>query len=513
VSIPVDRELMNGPRSLELRHISKVFAGQYALDDVNLVLRPGRVLALLGANGSGKSTLIKVLAGYHTPEHGGQVFAHGASVALGSPAASHSCGIRIVHQDLGLVDSLTVAENLALTRHSDSRRSDSMRWISSRNERRGVRELLERYQLDVQPDQLAGSLRPAQRSMIAIIRAVEDGLDQSGILVLDEPTASLPPSEVEQLLALLRVLRARGVAILYVSHRLPEVLAIADDIVVLRDGRVVAERSIGEVDADRLVELILGTALEANPDRRHDQTSDVVLEAAGLRGGLVRYVDLCVHRGEVLGLTGLIGSGYETVLAMMFGATPRRTGSVLLDGTPVGEQPGSAIRAGIAYVPPERRHGVMPDWTVRENLTLPYLRASGPARWMTARAERSEAIEWIDRLSVKPSDPEADFMTLSGGNQQKVVIARWLRCGARAFLIDEPTTGVDAAAKRAIHGELRAAADAGAAVILASSDLEELSEVSDRVLVMGGGRVVTELTDPSEPERLLAEALRAANVV
>ena len=447
-----------------------------------------------------------MLAGYHVPERGAEVEVYGERLALGSPSASHAAGLRFIHQDLGLVDALDVAENLTLTSVS------TMRWISQRRESSEVKQVLAKYNLgDIGPRQPVGTLRPYQKSMLAIARAVEDGLDRRGILVLDEPTASLPPNEVQRLMDLIRDLKTRGVSILYVSHKLPEVFTIADEVCVLRDGQVVARRHVAELDHDSLVELILGRALTRVRDDGNNAGSTPLLTVKGLAGATAKQVDLTVDRGEVVGLTGVIGSGYESVLKLVFGAVERASGIVRLGDSviPSGD-PSSAIQRGLAYAPPDRRtSGAITGWTLRENLTLPAVRGNGPLNWLTAGRERRDVAPWIARLDVKPTDPDAPFMTLSGGNQQKVVIARWLRCGAQAFLLDEPTAGVDAGAKQAVHAELRGAARAGAAVVIASSDMEELCEACDRILVMGNGRVASSIRTPAEPDQVFVECLRA----
>jgi ribose transport system ATP-binding protein len=497
--------------AVELRHVSKAFAGQLALDDVSVTFAGGQITALLGANGSGKSTLIKILAGYHTPENKAEICVHGEQLPFGSPGASHAAGLRFIHQDLGLVDTLNVAENMTL-----SRAGDDLRWTSHRRERREVRQLLAKYGLDIDPARMAGSLRPSERSMVAIIRAVEDGLDSRGVLVLDEPTASLPQDEVQRLTDLLLELRRNGTAILYVTHRLPEVIAIADRICVLRDGKVVGDRTLAGLSRDDVLELILGRRMDeispGDPATR-DATERPVLELTNISGGNVRDVSVAVAAGEVVGIAGVVGSGYESLLGLAFGATARSDGEVVLEGELVSPQPSAAIRAGLAYVPPERRLGVIPSWTVRENMTLPKVKPSGRGYWMSARHERVEVTAWMSRLGITPSNPEAPLLNLSGGNQQKVVIARWLKTGARALMVDEPTLGVDVGAKRAIHNELRAAAASGLGVLVTSSDLEELCELCDRILVMGRGRIAADLPATVGADQLFAKTLEAASTV
>jgi ribose transport system ATP-binding protein len=492
--------------ALHVSELSKVFDSQRALDDVDLEVMPGEVHAFLGANGAGKSTLIKILAGYHTPEPGATVEVFGRPLAFGSPAASFATGLRFLHQDLGLIGTMTVAENLRLT--NLARRP----WISDRGDSAVAARVLERFGIDIDPNATVDSLRPSDRSMVAIARTVESGLGEGTVLVLDEPTAALPPAEVSQLFGVITRLKDEGVGILYVTHRLPEVYAIADRLTVIRSGRVVARESVADTTTDRLVELILGQSLERGEHRAQENLGEAVLEVDALAGGAVANATFTASAREIVGITGLMGSGYESVLSLVFGAQHAVAGEVTLAATPLGRpSPHQSISAGIAFAPADRRRdGAMPNWTLRENVTLPRLVGAGRLRWLSVRRERRDAAEWLERLSVTPSDPELRFGVLSGGNQQRAVIARWFRSGARLFLLDEPTFGVDAAAKQAIYTELRKVAETGAAVVVASSDTEELSELCDRVLVMGDGVIRESVSGGASPEEIFATTLRVS---
>jgi ribose transport system ATP-binding protein len=304
------------------------------------------------------------------------------------------------------------------------------------------------------------------------------------------------------------------VTILYVTHRLTEVFAIADRVTVLRDGQRITTKPVAGLDEDGLVELILGHRLYRAPSAGRGRARAGGLGVAALSGGVIDGVSFEVAPGEIVGVTGLMGSGYEELLGVVFGARPSDSGHITLGGRPLPKRgnPRLSIRTGMAYAPAERRrYGAIVDWTLRENLTLPAVRGSGRLHWLSERREAQDAQVWLDRLAVKPGNPEQQFATLSGGNQQRLVLARWLRCGAAAFLLDEPTFGVDAGAKEAIYGELRAAAAAGAAIIFSSSDTEELCELSDRILVMGEGRIRTELSGAVTPDELFSETLRASS--
>jgi ribose transport system ATP-binding protein len=487
------------PVALSLEALSKVFQGQAALSGVDLEVRKGEVHALLGQNGCGKSTLIKILAGYHQPESGSTARVNGKVFELGSAASADAAGLRFVHQDLGLVEEFDAVDNLAL----GSRYVGSW-WLSDRRERRAARELLARYGIHVDVSAPLSTLSVANRAMLAIIRAVHSGISEDSIIVLDEPTAALPDNEVHQLFGLIRQLRDRGVTVLYVTHRLREVFEICDRVTVLRDGRPVATRETQTLDQASLVELIIGRPVEDFYPEPATPREDVALEIDQLSGDEVDGVSLCLHRGEILGVTGLVGSGYETLLSLIYGGRRPTNGSVRIDGREIAAgQPASSVAAGVAYASADRKRlSAMLDWTVRENITLPRIRATGPLRWLGARREAKDAEPWLARLGVVPSGTERVFASLSGGNQQKAVIARWLRCGAKAFLLDEPTSGVDLGAKQEIYSSLSAVAADGAGILLSSSDAEELCSVCDRVIVMRQGRVAAalsgaELTVPS----------------
>ncbi len=470
---------------LSLASLSKTFPAQKALDDVDLELRAGEVHCLLGQNGSGKSTLIKILAGYHSPDPGATATLNGAPMSLGG-TATRERSVAFIHQDLGLVTELDAVDNLAL-----GHRYAGRWWLSARRERRAATRLLAEFDLDLDPDLPLSAATPGERTMLAIVRAVAATDGAPALLVLDEPTASLPQHQVEQLFGLLRRLRDRGSAILYVTHRLPEVFRIGDRVTVLRDGRRITTCPVDTVDSDELVRLIIGREPAGFAPALPSSDAEMLLSVTGVADDQVRDFSLEVRAGEIVGVSGLIGSGYDQALALTFGARRRNGGEVRLGGLPVAaDRPDLAIAAGIAYAPADRkRHSTIQQWTSGENVTLPRLPARGPARWLGARFERREVRPWLDRLDVSPRDPDRQLSLLSGGNQQKLVLARWLRVDARVMLLDEPTSGVDAGSKAAIYQALAAIAGQGRAVVLSSSDAEELCAVCDRVVIMRDGAV------------------------
>ena len=471
---------------LEVTGVTKRFQGQTALEGASLELLPGEIHALLGQNGSGKSTLIKVLAGYHQPDDAKSCLVDGHPYELGSPAAARASGLRFIHQDLGLIAEFDIADNLAL-----GERYCGRWWLSDRRERRAAESLLREYDIDIDGATLARSLTAAQRSMLAIIRSLSRQDQHGGVLVLDEPTAALPDHEVRQLFDLLERVRNRGTSVLYVTHRLGEVFHIANRVTVLRDGKNVGTRNITDLDHASLVAMIIGRPVDAFYPDVPERGGEVMLDAAEITGDSVRGASITATRGEIVGVTGLIGSGYEHLLALIFGSRPRVSGEVTVSGVRLGRGTiPEAIAAGLAYAPADRKGlASWADWTLRENVTIPAIPSRGPLRWMAARSERIETRPWLEQVSVVPADPEFRFSSLSGGNQQKVVLSRWLRCGARVFLLDEPTNGVDLGAKHAIYEELAATVARGASVVISSSDVEELCAVCDRVLIMRRGRV------------------------
>jgi ribose transport system ATP-binding protein len=491
---------------LSLRGVSKVFAGQWALKSVDLDLRPGEIHALLGKNGSGKSTLIKILAGFHHPETGSEAFVRGAPLSLGSARYAHEAGLRFIHQDLGLADTLDVVDNLALGASYGGRG-----WLSDRHERRRARRILAEHGLDVDVTQPVETLTAAQKSMLSIVRAVHDTPDGSGLLVLDEPTASLPEREVEHLFALLANVRAKGITILYVTHRLPEVFQISDRVSVLRDGERVISRATAGLDHDSLAELIVGHAIarRERPAPTKLSASGRSLVVKGLQGSLVHDVSFDLGQGEILGLTGLIGSGFEATLALIFGAAVPTAGEVLVDDRVVRlGRPAAAIASGIGYVPPDRKRlSAIQTWTLRENLTLTDVPTLGATPLLDGRADKRDAVDWLTRLHVDTTDSDRLLSSLSGGNQQRVVLGKWMRRRSRVLLLDEPTIGVDVGAKDRIYALLREAAAAGTSIVMASSDLQELEAVCGRVLVLRDGRIAAELEGKEiTADRMFAES-------
>lgn len=501
-----------GPLVLDVRDLSKTYPGQVALDHAALQVRPGEVHAVVGQNGSGKSTLIKILGGYVKADHGSDVDLLGQPVDLWSLPHDQRRLIRIVHQDLGLVPTLSTVENLGLGRGFARGAGGRLLW---RREVRRAQSLLLRFGLAPDVRQPVGQLSAAERAAVAIVRALQDWEEgTSGLLILDEPTASLNRGEVDALFREVRRVADMGVGVLFVSHALDEVLELADRVTVLRDGQVVASGvDASSLDSTALVELIVGRkASDLYPDARPSVGREL-LEAEMIFGITLRGLTFKLYAGEILGFAGLVGSGREEVASSLFGATPRFAGKVLLNKTKVFATPRDSIRAGLAYVPADRKSaGLDPQERLVEHVPLPRL---GPAQGrirLRHRQLRRDVARWVEQLDVQPPLLGRRMEKFSGGNQQKAVLARWLRTEPKVLLLDEPTQGVDVGAKASIYAQITDAATRGLGVVIASSDAEELVHLCHRVLIMRSGAVAAELTGPTlTEERLIAETLGATS--
>lgn len=480
--------------ALRIEHLSKTFPGQRALDDVTVEVAASEVHALVGQNGSGKSTIIKILAGYHQPDPGGSAWVDGAALTLGDGPAAAGAGIRFVHQDLGLVGTVSTVENLALTIGYRTGLGRRINWRRERAAASAALAALGAPDIDVRAP--VASLPAAQRTIVAIARALIGWEDGARLLVLDEPTATLPNDDVRRLFDVIHRLKDRGVAILYVSHHLDEVFELANRVTVLRDGRKVGTVEVSRLDHDALVELIVGHHVE-QATSSEGIAGRAALSVRGLRGGTVKGVDFDVHEGEIVGLAGITGSGREDVIGLITGQRPRDDGRVLIaDDEVANYQPRSAMNAGAAFVPSDRAvRGAVGTMSVRENLTLTDLSRHVQGGRLRRNREIAEAVDWIQRLSIKTTSSEALITSLSGGNQQKVMFGKALRLTPRVLLLDEPTQGIDVGAKEQIHRLVDAAAAIeGVATLVASTDTDELVRLCHRVLVLVDGRITATLT-------------------
>lgn len=476
---------------LQMRDIEKTFPGVRALGGVDLELRHGEVLALIGENGAGKSTLIKVLGGAHQPNRG-SVEIEGQKADLSSPNASQATGVGIIYQEFNLVPHLSARENIFLGR-AKSRHGI----IDHHAEWTAAEVLFNKLGMAINPDTPVIRLSIAEQQAVEIAKALATDVK---ILVMDEPSATLTPQEVEKLFAIIRELQSQGIGIIYISHRLDEILEIADRVMVLRDGEHVGTRTIDEIDRRQMIELMVGRTIENEFPKHHHPIGNVRLAVKGLsRGRRVRDVSFEVHAGEVLGITGLVGAGRTEVARLIFGADDPEAGTVYLDGKQLNlESPRDGIRAGIGLLSEDRKgEGLVLGHSVRDNFGLPNLARFSSQGVMRQTAEAEAFESFVQSLQIKIASHEQLAGTLSGGNQQKVVLAKWLQRDCDVILIDEPTRGIDVGAKYEIYLLINELAAAGKAIVMISSELPEILGMSDRILVMRQGCISGEIADVS----------------
>jgi ribose transport system ATP-binding protein len=505
-----DAAVVASKQLLTVRKFSKSFYGVPVLRSVDIDVVAGEIHALVGQNGSGKSTLIKCLSGYHAPDAGAQMMVDEEEVALPyDPTVPRRLGLAFVHQQLGLAPNLTVLENLRVGRFSTGW-GWRIRW---RENEREVREMLARLGVKgVEPRAVVGSLSAVQRAMIAVARALEVIETRgSGVLVLDEATAYLPRDDVDHLFEAVERLAQSGAGVLFVTHRLEEVRRLSHRVTVLRDGaRVVTSETAGLRDRE-LVELIVGRPMADLYPVPGDVRDDVVFVAHSVAGSQVEAFDLRLHRGETVGVTGLVGMGQESVPYLLFGADPAPTGQIEINGTSVNLRtlrPADAIRMGIGLVPADRlRHGGAAAASVRENITLTTLGRYFRRGRIHRREEQRRVVALMQTLDVRPRKPEQLFAELSGGNQQKVVLAKWFASGPSILLLHEPTQGVDVGARQEVFQQIRQFTEGGGAVLISSTEYDDLASLCDRVIVFRDGRAVTELEgDALTPDSIVEQA-------
>ncbi len=491
--------MTSGPMTplLEAIAISKAFAGVHALKSVSFDLHRGEVHALVGENGAGKSTLIRIMTGALAPD-GGTIRVSGQVVTHHSPAHARALGIAAVYQQPSLFPHLTVAENIALALEP----AGLARTVNWRVRVTRARELLARAGSEIEPRRLVHTLSMPEQQIVEIAKAIGAN---ARVLILDEPTASLTSREVESLFRVIETLRGQGVGIVYISHRLEEISAIADRVTVLRDGEAIGTRDAKAVERAELIRLMVGREIASVFPKREVPLGDVVLETRDVRG-----VSLTVRRGEIVGLAGLVGSGRTEFAETLFGLTPREGGEILLEGRPVEiRTPADAIRLEIGYLPEDRRrNGVVLEMAIAANISLANLGAVARHGMIDAVRERDLARGYVERLRIKTPSVEAEAGSLSGGNQQKTALARWLAIRPKVLVLDEPTQGVDVGSKSEIHGLMVDLAERGVAIIMISSELPEILGMSDRIAVMHAGTVAGVLPRAeATQQRILSLAL------
>jgi ribose transport system ATP-binding protein len=494
------------PPILSIRHLSKEFPGTQALNDVDLDVRAGEIHALCGGNGSGKSTLIKILCGVYQGEAGGEITCAGVDGRGDhmTPAIAHQMGVRVVHQDLGVFPDLSVAENMSLGRGFETGRGGRVQW---RRVRARTKSLIERFEIPATPRTLMRSLSRAAQTQVAIARALQDQeAHGAGILILDEPTASLPVHEVEVLLASLKRYASEGQSIMYVSHRLDEILTLTDRVTILRDGVKTGTWTTRDLNEDMLIEMIVGRQIQrVFPSMPAVPNETGALEVKDLWAGPLRGVNLSVTQGEVIGIAGLLGSGRSELLRSIFGDLPVQRGTIRLGSQTVSfKHPDEAMNAGIAFVPENRAaDAAFLDQSVYTNLSVSVIGSYWRGMRMREGRMRRDGNSLVHDFGVKTASVSVPLNTLSGGNQQKVIMARWMRRNPRLLLLDEPTQGVDVGARADIYRIIRDSVSEGASALIVASDFEELAHVVDRAIVLRRGRVVAEVPQSElTPHRL-----------
>ena len=483
--------------------ISKRYGGVRALEKAELTVEAGKVHAILGENGAGKSTLIKVITGAHQPDSGSLVL-NGKPIANLTPAAAHNLGIACIYQQPAVFPDLTVAENIALRLEPAS----ALRKINWRERHDRATQLLQRIGANILPDAEVRSLSMPEQQLVEIACAIGAG---ARIVIMDEPTASLTQKETHLLFAIVRDLRQSGVGIIYISHRLEEIFQLADRVTVLRDGESVGTNKVDDLNETELIKMMVGREVSAIYPPAESAPGDVVLALKNLSCAAagVHDVSLEIRAGEILGLSGLVGAGRTELARTLFGLTPADHGEIILNGQPVTiSSPQEAVAHGIAYVPEDRRrHGVILPMPIAHNVTMAIHPRIFPGTWLRFGAERQLALDFIRDLDVRTSGPDALGGSLSGGNQQKISLVRWLATKPKLLILDEPTQGVDVGAKSEIHKIIRRLAHQGLTVLMISSDLPEILGMSDRIAVMRGGTIAALLPGKSDTHTVMAAAL------
>ena len=492
--------------------VHKRFPGVHALKGVSFDVRAGEVHALLGENGAGKSTLIKTIAGVHRPSEGTMKW-QGEIISFANPKASQALGIDTIHQELSLYPDLSVAENIFLG-HAPHRQLGPFKWLDWDNMNRLAKEVLTDLQVtDLDPNTKVGTLNVGNRQRVEIAKALSLN---AKLLIMDEPTAALTESDVESLFKTVRLLKERGVGIIYISHKLSEVFELADRVTVLRDGEYIGTRDVSEVDEGELISMMVGRTIDNLFPKQDAAIGEVVLEVKNLTNEpYTRDVSFQVRAGEIVGLAGLVGSGRSETAQVIFGIMPPQSGEVWVGGKRVTiSEPAQAVAQGVAYVPEDRgTQGLIKEMTVRENVSMAVLRRLSSASFIQASQEKILAADAIKQFGIRAYGPEQIVNSLSGGNQQKVVVGKWLASEPKVLIIDEPTRGVDVGAKSEIHRLMsKLAAERGLAILMISSELPEILGMSDRVLVMRGGRVVAEFTRAEADQERIAAAMMSDKV-
>jgi rhamnose transport system ATP-binding protein len=492
---------------LRLKGIQKRFTGVHALRGVDFDVQAGEIHALLGENGAGKSTLIKTIAGVHKPDEGEMYFA-GQSVSFATPRDAQGRGIDVIYQELSLYPELTVAENIFMG-HAPYRRAGFLKVMDWQAMNRRAKELLAELDVhDLEVTRKVGSLNVGNRQRVEIAKALSL---EAKLLIMDEPTAALTETDVEHLFRIARLLRKRGVGIVYISHKLVEVFELADRVTVLRDGQYIGTKNVADTNERELISMMVGRTIENLFPKQEANIGDVVLEVKNLnRQPLTKNVSFQVRAGEIVGIAGLVGSGRSETAQVIFGILPAQSGEIFIEGKPVTiTRPAQAVAHGIAYVPEDRgTQGLIKQMCIRENVSLSVLGELSRSGFIDQVKERALAQRSIEQFDIRAYGGEQIVNKLSGGNQQKVVLSKWLASNPKVLIMDEPTRGVDVGAKSEIHRLMsKLAAERGLAIIMISSELPEVLGMSDRILVMRLGEIVAEFSREEATQELVGAAM------
>ena len=487
---------------VELRGVSRSYGGVRAVAEMSFAIHSGTVHALVGENGAGKSTLVKILTGIVQPDEG-EIVIEGSPRRIADPQAAHGLGIVAMYQEPTVFEDLTVAENVFAGRHLRTR-FGTVDWGAMRDE---TTRILGEIAVGIDPDTPVRGLGVADRQLLEIAKALSSS---ARLLIMDEPTAALSPNEVDSLFATVRRLRDRGVAVLYISHRLEEIGELADIVTVIRDGRHIETRPAAELSQAEIIRLMVGRSLDQLFPKEEVEVGDVVFRAEGLsRGGLFSDITFELRRGEIVGLAGFVGAGRTEVARAIFGIDPLDEGRLWIDDRPFRPRsPRAALRRGLAYLPEDRIHqGLIQPMSISQNATLAVLPDLTPMGFLRPRREAVLTRRFMEQLRIKANSPAQVVRSLSGGNQQKVVLSKWLAAEPRILILDEPTHGVDVGTKADVHRTISHLAAQGLTILMISSELPEILGMSDRVLVMREGRLVAELSRAeATQERVIAEA-------
>jgi len=488
---------------VEIKGITKKFPGVTALQDVSFTINQGEIHALIGENGAGKSTMIKILSGLYKPEAGGEIIFAGEPIKLYTALESLHRGIVVIYQDFSLFSNLTVLENIALGPYV----KDGKHLVDWKKMEDTARETLEKLQYQIDLHALVGSLSVAKQQIVAIARALAN---KARLLVLDEPTSALSRGEVLKLFDIMNSLKKEGISLLFISHKLDEIFTISDRLTVFRDGKCMGTFDKEEMDNDRLISLMVGRKIQYKIYEKNRRDNTVMELKDFSKAGQFRNISFKLNRGEILGITGLVGAGRTEVAQTIFGLNHPDSGELLLEGKKtVVQNPQDAVGKGIAYVPENRlQEGLVLRKTIKDNMVLTVLKLISKFGLVNRDKKSGLVAEWMDKLSIRPPMPDILTSKLSGGNQQRVVLAKWLATNPKILIVDEPTNGIDVGAKTEIHQILRDLAESGIGIIVISSELPEILAIADRVIVMRRGRITDErFCEGLNQEELLGKAI------